>query len=450
MILPHAHIGGERAGRFWELVGPVDPKRVLLMGVDVSKPSWFALGCDLLGDVVLDGVKVLADDAGLRQLVGLIDDARQRLHLAVVIVGVEATGHFHQTLAAHLADVPGVVVRLVNPAAVSAVRKAQLNRRRKTDRLDAAAICELLRRGEGSPSHLDESPASSLRVLWSGRKDLVDTRSDLRHRGHALVDCLWPGLTAKDPAAALRPLFRGLFDIKAARVIVDLLAEGWTPAHFAAAQVEPLRAIFAARGCRLVRPHARRIIARAQTALPPHPAATVAKTPVLAALLATISVLDTQIADLEAEMARLLPLTQGAKLTQIRGVGVVAATGFVAFVGDTARWSEWSKVWRAAGLDPARSQSGPRDDRYGISREGSAWGRRAIMDLTVSVLRQPGPRQDRYLAARAAGKPGGIAITAEGNRLGRMCFALMASGDDYDLDHQGRRRARRKAGDRAA
>jgi transposase len=341
-------------------------------------------------------------------------------------------------------------VRLVNPAAVTAVRKAQLNRRRKTDWLDAAAICELLRRGEGSPSHLHASAASTLRVLWSGRKDLVDARSGMRHQAHALIDCLWPGLTAKDSAAGLRPLFRDVFDIKAARVIVGLLAEGWTPADFAATDVDALRRLFAARGCRLVRPHAQRIITRARAALAPHPAAATGKALMLGALLSSMAQLDVHIAEIEAEMGRLLADTQGAKLTQVRGIGVVAAAGFVAFVGDTSRWSEWSRVWRAAGLDPARSQSGPRDSAFGISREGSAWGRRAVMDLTVSVLRQRGPRQDRYLAARAAGKPSGIAITAEGNRLGRMCFALMASGDDYNADHETTRRQTREAGDRAA
>ncbi len=40
-------------------------------------------------------------------------------------MGMEATGHFHQALAAHLGDVDGVVVRLVNPAAATAVRKVQ-------------------------------------------------------------------------------------------------------------------------------------------------------------------------------------------------------------------------------------------------------------------------------------------------------------------------------------
>ncbi len=126
-----------------------------------------------------------------------------------------------------------------------------------------------------------------MRVLWSGRKDLVDARSGMRHQAHALIDCLWPELTAKDCAAGLRPLFRDAFDIKAARVIVGLLAEGWTPARFAAAQVHTLRELFAARGCRLVRPHARRIITRAAASLAPHPAATAGKALLLAALLSS-------------------------------------------------------------------------------------------------------------------------------------------------------------------
>ena len=58
-----------------------------------------------------------------------------------------------------------------------------------------------------------------------------------------------------------------------------------------------------------------------------------------------------------------------------RGVRLVTPTA--------VRWDRWAQVWRAAGLDPARSQSGPRDNAYGISREGAAWGRRAILDLTA-------------------------------------------------------------------
>ncbi|MGH8895893.1 MAG: transposase [Egibacteraceae bacterium] len=106
--------------------------------------------------------------------------------------------------------------------------------------------------------------------------------------------------------------------------------------------------------------------------------------------------------------------TQGAELIQIPGVGTVTAAGFVAFVGHTDRWSEWAKAWRAAGLDPARAQSGPRDERYGISREGSAWGRRAILDPAAGVCRQPGRWQDGCQRRVAAKKPAKVALTAEG------------------------------------
>ena len=150
-------------------------------------------------------------------------------------------------------------------------------------------------------------------------------------------------------------------------------------------------------------------------------------------------------------MAPLLARTQGAKLTQLRGVGVVAAAGFVAFVGSTDRWADWSKVWRAAGLDPARSQSGPTDARLGISREGSAWGRRAILDLAAAVCQQPGPWRERLRTRTTQQhKPAKVALAATANAIGRTLFALMASGADFDPRFEAKRAAARKAGGQAA
>jgi transposase len=450
-----AHIGGHRAGAFVELVGGVDPRRVLLVGVDVAKATWFVVASNLVGEVMVDGVRLVADRAGLAELERLIAATASRLDAGVVVVGVEAAGHHHQTLVGHLGDRGGLVVRLLNPAQVAAVRKQQGNRRRKTDWLDAAAICELLARGEGSPVHLDASPAATLRPLWSGRKDLVDARGRLRQQAGALVDCLWPGFSATDQRAGVAPVLSSPFDTKAGRVVVGLLAEGWTPASVAATSVAGLRQVFAARGCRLSRPLAGRLIGRAEAALGTHPAATAGKAATLAALLGALAALDGQIAALEAKMAPLLAATQGATLPQIRGVATVAAAGFVAFVGHTGRWSEWSKVWRAAGLDPARSQSGATDASYGISREGSAWGRRAILDLAVGVCRQPGRFNDSYQARLRHRKHPKVALAAVGNQIGRTCFALMASGADYDPDYettriQRRTAKQRKAGGRAA
>jgi len=446
-----AHIGGQRAAAFFKLVADLDPRRVLLVGIDVAKATWFVVVSDLTGAVVADGVRLVADRAGLAELERVIAELRCRLAAELVVVGIEAAGHQHQSLTAHLADRDGLHVRLLNPGAVAAIRKQQGNRRRKTDWLDAAAVCELLARGEGTLVHLDASMAASLRPLWSGRKDLVDTRSRLRQQAGALVDCLWPGFSAADKQAGVSPVLCDLFKTKAGRVIAGLLGEGWTPARFTAAPTTQLQAIFAARGCRLTRPLASRLRARAADALPAHPAATAGKAAALAGMLGVLDGIDAEVERLEAQMAPLLAATEGAKLTQIRGVGVVTASGFVAFVGRTDRWAEWSKVWRAAGLDPARSQSGAKDARLGISREGSAWGRRALLDLAAAVCRQPGRWGDGFRARTTQGrKPAKVALVATGNSIGRTCFALMRSGADFDPAWETKRTRSSKVGDQAA
>jgi predicted phosphodiesterase len=78
-------------------------------------------------------VRLVADRAGLAELERLIAAAASRLDAAVVVVGVVVVGHHHQTLVGHLGDRDGLVVRLLNPGQVAAVRNQQGNRRRKTD-----------------------------------------------------------------------------------------------------------------------------------------------------------------------------------------------------------------------------------------------------------------------------------------------------------------------------
>jgi hypothetical protein len=44
-----AHIGGQRGGEFRELVRGVDPQRVLLVGIDVAKATWFVVASTCRG-----------------------------------------------------------------------------------------------------------------------------------------------------------------------------------------------------------------------------------------------------------------------------------------------------------------------------------------------------------------------------------------------------------------
>jgi hypothetical protein len=77
------HIGGQRAGAFLELVGGVDPKRVLLVGIDVAKATWFVVASNLLGEVVVDGVRLVGDRAGLAELERVLGTASARVNAAI-------------------------------------------------------------------------------------------------------------------------------------------------------------------------------------------------------------------------------------------------------------------------------------------------------------------------------------------------------------------------------
>ncbi len=212
------HIGGQRAAAFARRTAGLDPDRVLLVGIDVAKPTWFGLGCTLTGQVVLEGRRVAADRAGFDDLVEQIAMVRDELAAQLVVVGVEAAGHLHRTLVAHLRELPWLQVQVLNPASVAEERKKQLNRRRKTDELDAAACCQLLRNGGGTIVVVDDPAVLALRTLWSGRKDLVEMRAGVRQRMHALIDGLWPGLTARDDDAGVAPLLAKLLDTKTPQV----------------------------------------------------------------------------------------------------------------------------------------------------------------------------------------------------------------------------------------
>ena len=447
-----AHIGGQRAGTFLELVRGVDPTRVLLVGVDVAKATWFVVASNLLGEVVVDGVRLVADRAGLAELERVLGAARARVDAAMVVVGIEAAGHHHQTLTGHLLDRDELVVRLLVPGAGGrgpqaagqpaaqdrlAGRGGQLRaagprrgRAGASGRLGSGGVAAVVVGTQGSGGY-PQPAAGSRPERWStasGR--VVRPRTLPLGSRRCCATCSPPRPVGCCSGCSPRGGRRG---------------------RVAATSVAALRGLFAVRGCRLTRPLAARLIGRAQAALPAHPAATVGKAATLAALLGMIDTLDHQIACLDAAMAPLLARTQGAKLTQLRGVGVVAAAGFVAFVGSTDRWAGWSKVWRAAGLDPARSQSGPTDARLGISREGSAWGRRAILDLAAAVCQQPGPWRDQLRTRTTQQhKPAKVALAATANAVGRTLFALMASGAEVDPGFEANRTAARKAGGRAA
>lgn len=151
------------------------------------------------------------------------------------------------------------------------------------------------------------------------------------------------------------------------------------------------RAFAANRGVKVETKVAERLVAAAKTALPTGDAEVARQ--VLAADLELLAGLDTQIAQVDARIAALLPTTPFAVLTTTPGWGALRASAYAAALGEPSRWPSASQVYRAAGLTPATYESAGKRRDGGISREGSVWLRRAILDLGVGGVAVRAGRQ---------------------------------------------------------
>jgi transposase len=112
----------------------------IAVGVDTGKRWHRAAAYDVAAGGWLGEVSVPVSRAGFDRFVAFLDGlpAERR----AVVVGLEATGHYHLTLAEHLAAA-GFAVAVLDPYRASQFRRSE-GHKAKTDRLDARALARFL------------------------------------------------------------------------------------------------------------------------------------------------------------------------------------------------------------------------------------------------------------------------------------------------------------------
>lgn len=335
-----------------------------------------------------------------------------------VKVGIEAAGHYHRPLVAPTAWPPGWEVLELNPAHVTEQRRVQGRRRVKTDAIDLEAITELVLAGRGIPVTAREQVIGELTAWSTHRSRRVVTRTATKNQLLGQLDRCFPGLTLALP---------DVLGTKVGRMVATEFAD---PHRLVA--LGPTRFIrFAAhRGLQVRRPVADRVAAAARDALPTADAAVARE--VLAADLALLADLDTQVGAAETEMAQLLPSSPFVTLTTVPGWGVVRASNYGAAVGDPHRWPGHRQLYRASGLSPMQYESAGKRRDGSISREGSVELRRALIDLGIGLWLNDPAAKTYAQSLRARGKKGGVIACAMANRANRIAYALVRDQTHYD------------------
>jgi transposase len=145
--------------------------------------------------------------------------------------------------------------------------------------------------------------------------------------------------------------------------------------------------------------------------------------------------LEQQIIAMNAEVEQIAssdPACQ--RLRQIPGVGPLVATAIVAAIGNGAAFHKGREFSSWLGLVPRQHSTGGKARLFGIRKRGNNYLRKILVHgarsavLRVKRERSPfGP----WLDALEQRAPINVVITAAANKLARVAWAVLSSGDEY-------------------
>lgn len=150
------------------------------------------------------------------------------------------------------------------------------------------------------------------------------------------------------------------------------------------------------------------------------------------ALLAQIQLVETQINQLDAQIAEIYA-SFDAHLHTVPGIGPVLAAAILAEVGDISRFgSDPARLVAYAGIDPSVKQSGGfTGSNNRMSKRGSPYLRRAIWLAATVAYRFDPTLAAFYQKKRAEGKTHMTAVVAVARKLTYVAFAILRDNKPY-------------------
>jgi Transposase and inactivated derivatives len=387
---------------------------MLICGIDIGKNNHEACIIDETGRLLAKSLRFTNTTDGGEKLISYFAGCNPEKQ--VIVVGMEATGHYWLSLYCFLFD-KGYQVNVINPIQSDAIRNLFL-RKTKNDSKDSFLIAETIRIGRFSTTEIADEDILSMRQLCRHRMDLVDYIADQKRKIIGVMDRIFP---------EYQTLFSDMFG----KTSTELLNTAVTPEEILKIQTDELVAILkkSSRG-RFGLAKAKEIKELAKTSFG-ITIGTAALSLQLRQLLEMIELLERHLEELEMEIEVYLQ-KMNTYITTCPGIGNVLGAVILSEIGDISRFPEPKKLVAFVGIDPSVKQSGEFSGTNNkMSKRGSPHLRRAIwLAANVAAFHDP-VLMAFYQKKRAEGKHHLTVIGAVARKLTFIIFAVLRDNKPY-------------------
>jgi len=148
--------------------------------------------------------------------------------------------------------------------------------------------------------------------------------------------------------------------------------------------------------------------------------------------------LDAKIDALEKTIAQASAKNPTSRLlNEVPAIGPLIASAMTASVPDPSVFKSGSDFSASLGLTPSQHSSGGKEKLGAITKKGNRYLRKTLVVGCTSVLRVAHKYKGalaEWIAAMKARKPERVVAVALANKLARICWAIMATGESFRQD----------------
>jgi len=315
-------------------------------------------------------------------------------------VVMESSGVYWASLYLALEDA-GFDVSLANPGQVKAIPG------RKTDQSDSEWLAHLLRSGLVKRSYVPEKRLRDLRDLSRLKVKLVGSRTAFKNRCHKVLNRVNIRLGSRLSDVFGKAGLEVLGGLMGGRTVDEILEH--TENRWLKKRGDEIREVVKG---------------------------SLSETDVfvLKQCVDMVKHLDEKILEVDGRIEMLVNERDVDVVASVPGVGRKSAAAITAEIGDAKRFEDGKKLASAAGLAPSVYQSAGKNLTGRITKQGSKWLRRVMVEVAHSAVKTRDSKLRMFYLRVKARKGEKTAIVAVARKMLTIIHHLLVNGEEYVED----------------